>query len=97
MQNRLESCLEIPSGRWSKYRHSIYRYIFLGHLHKSSRKVYLTENEVNGVVSRRLNSLSPTDAWHNANNYVGAKRMANALVFDKQNGQIAEFNYIVKK
>ena len=79
------------------FANSIYRYIFLGHLHKSSRKVYLTENEVNGVVSRRLNSLSPTDAWHNANNYVGAKRMANALVFDKQNGQIAEFNYIVKK
>lgn len=79
------------------FANSLYRYIFLGHLHKSSRKVYLTENEVNGVVSRRLNSLSPTDAWHNANNYVGAKRMANALVFDKQNGQIAEFNYIVKK
>ena len=79
------------------FANSIYRYIFLGHLHKSSRKVYLTENEVNGVVSRRLNSLSPTDAWHNVNNYVGAKRMANALVFDKQNGQIAEFNYIVKK
>lgn len=76
---------------------SLYRYIFLGHLHKTSRKVYLTENEVNGVVSRRLNSLSPTDAWHNSNNYVGAKRMANALVFDKEQGQIAEFNYIVKK
>lgn len=76
---------------------SLYRYIFLGHLHKTSRKVYLTENEVNGVVSRRLNSLSPTDAWHNANNYVGAKRMANALIFDKEDGQIAEFNYIVKK
>ncbi len=33
---------------------------------------------------------------YNSNNYVGAKRMANALVFDKENGQIAEFNYIVK-
>lgn len=76
---------------------SLYRYIFLGHLHKTSRKVYLTENEVNGVVSRRLNSLSPTDAWHNVNNFVGAKRMANALIFHKENGQIAEFNYIVKK
>jgi len=76
---------------------SLYRYIFLGHLHKTSRKVYLTENEVNGVVSRRLSSLSPTDAWHNDNNFVGAKRMANALVFDKENGQIAEFNHIIKK
>lgn len=76
---------------------SLYRYIFLGHLHKTSRKSYLTENEVNGVVLRRLNSLSPTDAWHDSNNFVGAKRMANALVFDKENGQIAEFNYIVKK
>lgn len=79
------------------FANSEYRYIFLGHLHKSSRKVYLTENEVNGVVSRRLNSLSVMDAWHNENNYYGAKRMANALVFDKDNGQIAEFNYIVKK
>lgn len=34
--------------------------------------------------------------WHNSNNYVGAKRMANALIFDKENGQIAEFNYIAK-
>ena len=76
---------------------SEYRYIFLGHLHKSSRKVYLTENEVGGVVSRRLNSLSVMDAWHNENNYYGAKRMANALIFDKDNGQVAEFNYIVKK
>lgn len=76
---------------------SLYRYIFLGHLHKTSRKVYLTENEVNGVVSRRLSSLSPTDAWHSENNFIGAKRMANALIFDKENGQIAEFNYIVKK
>lgn len=79
------------------FANSLYRYIFLGHLHKSSRKVYLTENEVNGVVSRRLNSLSPTDAWHSESNFIGAKRMANALVFDKENGQIAEFNYIVKK
>ena len=79
------------------FANSLYRYIFLGHLHKTSRKVYLTENEVNGVVSRRLSSLSPTDAWHSENNFIGAKRMANALVFDKQNGQIAEFNYIVKK
>lgn len=75
---------------------SEYRYIFLGHLHKTSRKVYLTENEVNGVVSRRLSSLSPTDAWHNSNNYVGAKRMANAIIFNKEEGQVAEFNYIVK-
>ena len=79
------------------FANSEYRYIFLGHLHKSSRKVYLTENEVGGVVSRRLNSLSVMDAWHNENNYYGAKRMANALVFDKDNGQIAEFNYIVKR
>jgi len=73
------------------------RYIFLGHLHKASRKVYLTENEVNGIVSRRLNSLSPTDAWHNQNNYVGARRMANALVFNKEHGQIAEFMHVVSK
>lgn len=76
---------------------STYRYIFLGHLHKASRKVYLTENEVNGVVLRRLNSLSSTDAWHNSNNYIGARRMANAIIFDKTNGLIAEFNHVVTK
>lgn len=76
---------------------SEYRYIYLGHLHKTSKKVFLTENEVGGVVLRRLNSLSVMDSWHNENNYFGAKRMANAIIFDKEQGQIAEFNYIVKK
>jgi len=76
---------------------SLYRYIYLGHLHKTSKKVFLTENEVGGVVLRRLNSLSVMDAWHNENNYYGAKRMANAIIFHKEEGQIAEFNYIVKK
>lgn len=76
---------------------SEYRYIYLGHLHKTSKKVFLTENEVSGVVLRRLNSLSVMDSWHNENNYFGAKRMANAIIFDKDLGQIGEFNYIVKK
>lgn len=79
------------------FANSQYRYIYLGHLHKTSKKVYLTENEVSGVVLRRLNSLSVMDAWHNENNYYGAKRMANAIVFDEKDGNVAEFFHIVKK
>lgn len=79
------------------FSNAMYRYIYLGHLHKTSKKVYLTENEVGGVVLRRLNSLSVMDAWHNENNYYGARRMANAIVHNYENGPVAEFSYILKK
>jgi hypothetical protein len=44
-----------------------------------------------------MRSLSGNDAWHSAKGYVGAVRGAEAYVYHKEQGMIANFNYNIVK
>lgn len=78
---------------WGK---SNYRLMQLGHLHTSKKRVYQSEDEINGVVVRHFSSLSGTDAWHNKNCYVDNIKKGTALIFKKDVvGILAEINHTV--
>jgi hypothetical protein len=66
---------------------TIHREIHTGHLHTTKTE------EFHGVRVRILPSLSPQDAWHSENSFVGNMRNAEAYVWDKEQGLIAQFTY----
>jgi len=68
---------------WGK---TLYREFHLGHLHHRKSKAFLPSTEVQGTVVRYMSSLSGVDAWHHRKGYVGARRSAEALIWDKELG-----------
>jgi hypothetical protein len=62
-----------------------FREVHVGHKHKSAL------DEKFGVRVRTLSSLTPPDAWHSDNNFVGNLRVAEGLVFNKERGLVAQF------
>lgn len=59
----------------------------LGHLHHHQTK------ESFGVVCRTLPSLTPPDAWHASEGYVGNRRAAVAFLYHETRGPVAEYSY----
>lgn len=57
----------------------------LGHFHKE-KLLQLVHNEELGCTVRYINSLSTTDLWHHNKQYIGARRIGNAFVWDKKDG-----------
>lgn len=70
-----------------EFGRTAYREIHVGHKHKSAL------DEKFGVKVRTLSALCPPDSWHSVNNFVGNLRSAEALVFNKDSGLIAQFFY----
>jgi hypothetical protein len=64
-----------------------FREIHIGHTHG------LKVDEKFGVRVRTFASLSPADAWHASNMFVGNLQQAEAIVWNKEYGRIAEFIY----
>ena len=64
-----------------------FREVHTGHFHK------LTTEEEHGVRVRVLSALTEADAWHAAQGYVGAIRQAQAFVWSKKEGLLAEVFY----
>jgi hypothetical protein len=62
-----------------------FREIHVGHKHKTAL------DEKFGVRVRVLSSLTEPDAWHANNNFVGNTRTAEALIFNKERGLVAQF------
>jgi hypothetical protein len=62
-----------------------FREIHTGHLHSTKTE------EFHGVRVRILPSLSPADSWHSENGFTGQQRVAEAYVFNKEEGLIAQF------
>jgi hypothetical protein len=62
-----------------------FREIHVGHKHKSAL------DEKFGVRVRVFSSLTEADAWHAHNNFVNNLRVAEALVWSKQKGLVAQF------
>jgi len=68
--------IEVPE-LWGE---SKYREWHLGDLHQEGTK------EENGIIIRRISSITAADSWHAKKGYVGAVRKASAYVWDKNNG-----------
>jgi hypothetical protein len=62
-----------------------FREIHIGHTHG------LKVDEKFGVRVRTFAALCPPDAWHSAEHFVGNLRQAEAIVWNKDRGRIAEF------
>jgi len=73
---------------------TIYRHIHKGHLHHRASKSYDYGTENQGIREHILPSLAATDAWHKSKGYSGL-RSASLFVWDKNKGNIAEFNYFL--
>lgn len=74
---------EMPEA-WAKTKWQEWH---MGHLH--TEKV----REVVGVKIRHLPSLTPADAWHAGKGYVGNTRAAEAFLYDKERGLVANLIY----
>src|ERR1017187_2804173 len=64
---------------------TIFREIHIGHTHG------IKVEEKFGVRVRTFAALCPPDAWHSAEHFVGNLRQAEAIVWNKEAGRIAEF------
>jgi predicted phosphodiesterase len=65
---------------------STFREFHLGHEHRKKEIKFKSTEEYQGVIIRYFNSLSATDSWHHKRGYIGAKRSAEALLWDKEKG-----------
>jgi predicted phosphodiesterase len=65
---------------------STYREFHLGHLHHKKEIKFKSTEEYQGVIIRYFNSLSGSDSWHHKKGYIGAKRSAEALLWDPTKG-----------
>lgn len=77
---------------WGKCK---YHDIIISDKHHNNEKTFKskqTQNEFQGVKLRILPSLSGTDMWHNDNLY-HARQSGIALLYDKERGKSAEFEY----
>jgi hypothetical protein len=63
----------------------------VGHLHKKRVTKYTDGDTFNGVEVKILPSLTSSDFWHHKKGYVKGNRMATGMVFDKEEGCIAEY------
>jgi hypothetical protein len=64
-----------------------FREVHTGHMHTTRNQ------EFHGVRVRILGALTPADEWHSSNGYVGNLRTAEAFVWSKEEGLIAQFTY----
>lgn len=67
------------------------REFHLGHFHRSRKMVATPVDTHDGVVVRTLMSLSGSDAWHHRKGYVGSLKAAEALIYRKDSGFVANF------
>ena len=65
---------------------SYYREFHLGHLHHKKEGRFNATNELQGVMVRHMSSLSGTDSWHHKKGYIGARKSAEAFLWDKEKG-----------
>ena len=70
---------------WSK---TFYREFHLGHLHHKKETQLKSTNEYQGVIIRHMSSLSGTDSWHHKKGYVGARKSAEAFLWDPESGLV---------
>ena len=77
-RKRIEGLMQVEAAQdWGK---TDWREMHMGHLHTEQTV------EKNGIVFRRISSVTAADAWHTENGFVGTTRKAQAFVWDKDRG-----------
>lgn len=71
---------------WSKTK---FREFHLGHWHHKKEIKYKSTDEYNGTTIRYMSSLCATDSWHHKKGYITSKRTADAYIWDKEKGLVA--------
>lgn len=61
----------------------------LGHLHSEHTK------EENGIIIRKISSITGSDAWHTESGYVGAIKKVQSFIWDKKYGLEAILNSVI--
>jgi hypothetical protein len=79
----LLAAAEVPEA-WGRTK---FREIHCGHLHR------LMTEEYHGVRVRILSALTEADDWHAAQGFIGAVRQAQAFIWSKKEGLLAEIFY----
>lgn len=74
---------------WAKTK---YREFHCGHFHSKKNIHFQPTQSFNDVIVRFLPSLCPADAWHAGMGY-SALRSAEAFIWNKQDGQLAQLSY----
>jgi hypothetical protein len=74
---------------WSQVRHCEWH---LGHFHKKKETRYSAGDTYGGVQVKVIPSISGTDAWHFSKGYVKGNRMAEAFLFDFEDGLVATYS-----
>lgn len=69
-----------------EWAESVYREFHLGHLHHKKEIKYKSTDEYQGVIIRYMSSMSGTDSWHHRKGYIGAKKSAEAFLWDAEKG-----------
>ena len=72
---------------------SYYREFHLGHLHHKKEGRFNATNELQGVMVRHMSSLSGTDSWHHKKGYIGARKSAEAFLWDKEKGLLNQIYF----
>lgn len=75
---RLEGLMQIEAPEmWGE---SIWREYHCGHLHSES------VTTKNGIVFRRISSITAPDSWHSEKGFLGSTRQATGFIWDKEKG-----------
>ena len=69
-----------------------YRIFFLGDLHHKIEYKFLRIKDYPGVEVKFLRSVGTSDRWHTDHGYVGIPATAEAYLFSKEKGQIANYS-----
>lgn len=85
---RLDGLMQVEAA--AQWGGSVWREYHLGHYHSESTV------DKNGIIFRRISSITAADAWHSEKGFIGATRRAQAFVWDKERGLQAIINSNVR-
>ena len=86
-KKRIEGIMQVEAREsWGRTKFHEWH---LGHLHSEQTK------EVNGIIIRKISSITGSDAWHTESGFIGAVKKAQAFIWDKEYGLEAILNSII--
>lgn len=88
--------LLMATERPEMWSNSVYRYIYLHHIHhKQTNKFIMSGKDFIGVTCEYLRSPSASDAWHAKNGYRSPKAV-EAFVHSYDHGQVARLTHFIE-
>jgi hypothetical protein len=86
-----EKLYRLMSQEADGWSDSIHREWIVGHIHHDR----FERVDHQGMYIRTVPSISPPDAWHSEEAWIGATRQAKGLVYRAAGGVVAEYSYLV--